>query len=413
MAFGLVFGCSSPSNAPDPSGPDAISDTGETIPSGPDAISVSLTPGSGTYSVTEEYTLTCNVTPSDAPIIKWESSDVTVATVNSNGSVKAVGLGTAIITVTAKGGITKTSNVSVVPVFTDATTGELESKNVYSIIFDGTRFIAGGDGGFIAHSTDGITWTRVANNIFGDTYSDTEVVAYDGNGHYIAGSGFNNTRISYSTNGRDWNAANVDNLSMFSKIQTAAYGNGRFVVGSSRSKIAYSTNDGLTWTPSTTVLDTSQTFDNTGINQIIFADGKFVAVGGGSGKIAWSTDGDTWTVAESVGIPYKVLLIAFGGGKFLASSNDDIADSNDCRIWTNITPSNPSGNPLFAGSAGHMLFAKGHFFLGTEDASTKVSYSQDGISWKSVPTRGINTGAYGNGKLVFGSNSGWIIWANL
>ena len=81
--------------------------------------SVKLNKSSTTLVVGESETLTATVLPADATdkSVTWTSSDSSVATVNSNGTITAVAIGTATITVkTNDGGKTATCWVSVTPV---------------------------------------------------------------------------------------------------------------------------------------------------------------------------------------------------------------------------------------------------------------------------------------------------------
>lgn len=63
----------------------------------------------------ETHTLTAAVTPADAtfPEIIWSSSDPSIAKVSENGTVYAVGCGTAIVTATSTNGITASATISV------------------------------------------------------------------------------------------------------------------------------------------------------------------------------------------------------------------------------------------------------------------------------------------------------------
>ncbi len=77
---------------------------------------VSLNKSSTSLTVGGTETLTATVAPSDAtdPSVAWSSSDTSVATVDSNGKVTAVGIGTATITViTTDGSKTATCTVTV------------------------------------------------------------------------------------------------------------------------------------------------------------------------------------------------------------------------------------------------------------------------------------------------------------
>ena len=62
-----------------------------------------------------EKKITATITPADADvrIIKWSSSDTTVATVSADGTIKAVANGKAVITATAANGIKAECNVTV------------------------------------------------------------------------------------------------------------------------------------------------------------------------------------------------------------------------------------------------------------------------------------------------------------
>ena len=68
-----------------------------------------------------------------------------------------------------------------------------------------------------------------------------------------------------------------------------AYGNGKYVAISSDGYATTSTN-GSTWTTPKQVTPNS-------LFNIIFADGKFVAVG--YKTVMYSTDGDTWTTVKA------------------------------------------------------------------------------------------------------------------
>ena len=76
--------------------------------------SVKLTPSTAKLSVGGTITLTKTLTPSNsATSFKWSSSNTSVATVDSTGKVKAVGKGTAVITVATFNGKKSTCTVTV------------------------------------------------------------------------------------------------------------------------------------------------------------------------------------------------------------------------------------------------------------------------------------------------------------
>ena len=66
------------------------------------------------------------------------------------------------------------------------------SSNIYSICYGNGKFVAVGGNGKMAYSSDGVTWTEVANSAFG-SYA-IQFICY-GDGKYIA-SGYNG-RMAY------------------------------------------------------------------------------------------------------------------------------------------------------------------------------------------------------------------------
>ena len=80
----------------------------------PSVESISLSPTSLTLKPGEAGNLTASVVPANADkTLTWESSDQRVATVEGNGLVKAVGPGTATISVTAPNGVKAQADVTV------------------------------------------------------------------------------------------------------------------------------------------------------------------------------------------------------------------------------------------------------------------------------------------------------------
>ena len=78
---------------------------------------------------------------------------------------------------------------------------------------------------------------------------------------------------------------------------------------------------------------------------IVFAGGKFVAVGA-SGKIAYSTNGSSWTQASSP-VSKDLLTVAYGGNMFIAISvNGNVMSSRDGITWKLDTTSSDLGASL-------------------------------------------------------------------
>lgn len=147
----------------------------------------------------------------------------------------------------------------------------------------------------------------------------------------------------------------------------AAYGNGVYVVVGLDATIATSP-DGITWTIRR--MSTAQM----NLNAVAFANGKFIAVGGGTptkiagGLVMTSTNGSDWTINETV------------AGNTNAQFFDIVYGNN---VW------------VITGSS-----------------STPLLSSADGVTWtsRSVPGGVIpGTGSFGNGRFVFSGNGNTVI----
>ena len=102
------------------------------------------------------------------------------------------------------------------------------SSIIFSICYGNEKFVAVGYSGNMAYSTDGITWTSVADSTFGSSYIRS--ICY-GNGKFVAGG--DGGKMAYSTDGVNWTAVMKSAFGK-SSIYSICYGNGKFVaVGSS------------------------------------------------------------------------------------------------------------------------------------------------------------------------------------
>jgi hypothetical protein len=183
-------------------------------------------------------------------------------------------------------------------------------------------------------------------------------------------------------------------------MESVAYGNGKFVVvgrtgdKARPSKIAYST-DGITWTAGS-----DSAFSDLNIGKITFCGGKFFAVSY-SGTVS-STDGVTWTrVESSVFNRQDVRGPVYGDGKFVVTTySGRIAYSADGIAWTDVA-NRPSGFKYRS-----IAYGGGKFVAAAEEG--KMAYSTDSVTWMTSEdstwgTRSFSI-AYGNGRFVA---SGW------
>jgi hypothetical protein len=169
------------------------------------------------------------------------------------------------------------------------------NQAVNTLWVPGDKFVAVAFGSNkAAYSTNGINWTETP------PFGGSSGIA-DGNGKFVAGSvalhatsqgPAYTTYLVWSTNGIDWNATAISNMSWPMIIgqrvpwNSITYGNGKFIA-IIKFFAVYST-DGINWTEITLP-------SNADWRSVAYGNGKFVAVAYNSNKAAYSTDGINWT----------------------------------------------------------------------------------------------------------------------
>ncbi|MCL2043646.1 MAG: hypothetical protein FWG89_05845 [Treponema sp.] len=248
---------------------------------------------------------------------------------------------------------------------TDPGPSTFGQNTIFSIAWGGPagneRFVAVGNSGRMAYSTDGINWTAIEGGTgTGSTVTDPGPSTFGsinirsiawggpaGNERFVA-VGYTG-RMAYSADGTNWTAIN-NTASTFGSINIRSIawggpaGNQRFVAGGNNGRMAYSA-DGISWTA---INATASTFGTTnGIVGIAWGGSagneRFVAVGGG-GRMAYSANGISWTAINATASTfvegYYINGIAWGGpaGRFIAVGDWDgrMAYSADGINWTAI-----------------------------------------------------------------------------
>lgn len=170
---------------------------------------------------------------------------------------------------------------------------------------------------------------------------------------------------------------------------SAAYGNGTYVAVSASGEIAYSTDDGQTWTAAETPQDGAGWFS------VCYGGGKFVAVACGSAVAAYSADGITWTVT-ALPASTEWTSVCYGNGKFVAVSVSALAAySTDGITWSVV--SMPASRGWYSVCYG------GGKFVTVANSSAYAAYSEDGIAWTEAQLPGVgcwNCVCYGGGAFI-------------
>ena len=197
---------------------------------------------------------------------------------------------------------------------------------IESVRYLNNRFVAVGDNGFFATSLDGKEWTQktafTTNTLIDSAY---------GNGWFIAVGASGS--IFRSINLNDWLDVSIAD---FGDIRTVLFTVNGFVIGGAGGKIAYST-DGKSWSMATN--NTTSTVN--WIRGFAYAEKRIYAVmyiSTGGGEIWVSKDGGaTWAVDRSVS--GRLWCVAHGDGVFFTSGDGGAIYEMDLGIkWQNEEP---------------------------------------------------------------------------
>jgi hypothetical protein len=214
-------------------------------------------------------------------------------------------------------------------------------------------------------------------------------------------------------------------------LNRAAFGNGRWiVVGGSygfgydglKDVIGYSDDAGFTWTE---IIAPAHPFGGTKIKGVAFGNGRWVAVGT-VGKIAYSNDnGLTWTLTPS-GTTDPIFEVAYANGLWLAgSARGKMLSSTDGITWVdNITPFTQAHVTAITYDNGIWIAASSNYVSDRENSASEpadltndghitdanIAWSDDGIHWTVSYTsrekrERIYSVAYGDGVWIGGAQN--------
>lgn len=180
--------------------------------------------------------------------------------------------------------------------------------------------------------------------------------------------------------------------------RSIAYGNGKYVAVGLGGYITTST-DGVNWTTPKQIMSKD-------IYSIQYGNGVFVTCGGI--KIAYSVNGDDWTLITPPNITFGNIYfqdVAYKNGTFVVSFSNKCYSSNDGKTWNDgVSCGLFSADKLISTSNKFIAF----YFYGK-----KIATSPDGTTWTtsdmsvSISCQSI---AAGNGLII--ATSGAIVYVS-
>lgn len=201
----------------------------------------------------------------------------------------------------------------------------------------------------IATSPNGTSWTGISAN---DGLTIGRNVKYANNLWVAVGEG---NAIATSTDGTNWTGFPLANNGNINVGYSASYGNGLWVVVGSNTagsapKISYSSDNGTSWTAGTSFGSL------TGIFDVKYANGIWVAGGTGGNAIITSTDGINWSNVSSVSFGAGGYLTGIdygrdgsGNGVWVAVGKNgtfNASKSTNGTTWTGISTVSQSANKI-------------------------------------------------------------------
>jgi photosystem II stability/assembly factor-like uncharacterized protein len=260
--------------------------------------------------------------------------------------------------------------------------------------YGGGVFVIGGDSGKIFRSTDrGDSWTQVSDSKLDS--SGVTTLAYGDSGIFVAGG--KDGKIAYSEDmGVSWTLVGDSGFGS-SNIANIRYLNNKFFAVGVSNKMAYS-SDGKTWTSIACDFGTSVILD------IAYGDNKFVAVG--RGTPSYSTNGISGWTKVSGGSDIIGHCIVYAGGKFVVGeTSTDLWYSVSGNSGWNIGVKN--GHQFTGDLMMDIAYGDGKFIV----VASRIAFSSDGESWDalSIFARYYKI-VYGDGRFVIvGSGRVYII----
>jgi hypothetical protein len=297
-----------------------------------------------------------------------------------------------------------------------AVANNIIGDNIQTVAYGNDVFVAGSyaGSGDAAYSIDGVNW--VSRDGTATTFGTNSFnrIRFLNNKFYAVGSA---GTMAWTSNGVTWTAITQSEIN--GKINDIAYGKEMLIIVGDGGAMAYSEDDGGNWTSN----NQTSIFKHSGggavnINSIVYAAGKFMAVGQ-SGTAAVSFDGKTWANAgpgeegthaifgNATSGSNGIKMVAYGNGIFVVVGQAKAAVSVDGGVWTKIDLTPLLGSPGSTSWLNCVNFINGRFVAG--GGNGQLVYSYNGVYWikPSLQTQAIfgsnnyiNGVAYGGGRYV-------------
>lgn len=229
-------------------------------------------------------------------------------------------------------------------------TGRTGPINVASVVWNGSKFVAGVSSGQPAYSTDGITWTAGTGAVGNFPHR----VIWTGTSFLATSLSYGAFYISRSTDGITWTNQTINSTS--GTYGALASGNGYVLVITASGVVYRSSNDGVTWSVVSNLTSTK------GVARLVFVGGLFWLRS--PSFVSTSADGVSWTFVSAT--PYNNTSAAsdmvHNGSYFLMTQATNNTMLYKLQTYT--------GTPAYVGTLGGSG-SSGNYDVGTPIIRTK------------------------------------------
>src|SRR5574341_756833 len=254
-----------------------------------------------------------------------------------------------------------------------------------AVAWNGSQFLAAGDGYYSFTSPDGVEWTRLDNSLL-----DINQMIWDG-GKYVAATDYGD--MYTSAYGNSWTMRY--NGSLFNHLRGLAWSGSMFVATGADDWIVTSP-DAITWTERTLPV----TYHN--VNDVAWDGSKFVAVKS-DGSILTSPTGSDWTPQASI-TTSMLQGITWSGSKFCVVGLGTAATSTNGTAWTTTT--------ITAAFLDRVAWSNTlNMFVAVDPLGGHIQTSPDCVTWtdKPQPSKGLFNIAWANNQFLAVGSPGEII----
>jgi hypothetical protein len=263
-------------------------------------------------------------------------------------------------------------------------------------VYGNGKFVVATQSGVIS-STDGIAWTTT--QITGAIGSSNAIQI---NGLFHANNLFfattNGSSLYTSTNATTWTTV-YSNFGANRQINQAVYADSKYTAVGANGSIGSVGSDVRSW------FMASASFGSSAVNTIFNGNGLYV-IGGAGGTLRTSTDAITWTTRTSGFGSSAIQEITFGNGIWVSvGASGQLRSSTDTITWTTRT------SQFGTSSINGVAYGAGVYVA--VGANGRMTSSTDATTWTAVTTPGFGTSSinyitYTNGLFVAVGSGGRI-----